>query len=61
VKFEDIRVGQKVRDGAMLGQVTEVLKTRIKVLTYDSSACPQTLTYDRAHCQFLEPFGIGKK
>lgn len=61
MKIEDIKVGTNVRDGRMWGRVIEVLKTRVKVQMYSSdnySSDPEIKTYDRAHCQFLQPLSV---
>lgn len=51
MKFKDIKVGMKVEDGLLRGRVIEILKTRVKV----QLDLGPIRTYDRAHCQFLEP------
>ena len=55
MKFSDIKVGMKVVDSLhpeLRGEVTEVLKTRIKVLFYFNE---KPTTYDSEHVKFLEP------
>lgn len=54
MKFSEIKTGMKVYDRnspELRGEIVEVLKTRVKVrfLRQDD-----VVTYDQAHCQFLE-------
>jgi hypothetical protein len=55
MNIKDIKVGQLVHDRWWPlhgGVVEKVLKTRVRV--YFCYGCyPRTVTYDKAHCQFL--------
>lgn len=52
--FASIRVGAKVYDRWwpwQCGVIIKKMRTKVRIRRNDS----QIITYDRAHCQFLEP------
>lgn len=55
MKYEDIQVGQTLRDGYKLGIVEVKLKTRIKIRFIRDAFLT---TYDKQHLQFLQPYSL---
>lgn len=57
MKFDDIKVGQRVKDYLFgqfrIGKVIKKLKTRVKIVYNFNCFSKDEVTYDEAHIQFL--------
>lgn len=53
MKYDEIQIGQTVRDGDKLGIVEVKLKTRVKIRFIRDAFLT---TYDIPHLQFLQPY-----